>query len=252
MQFKDHFSDVARDYARARPAYPAELFKFLAEVAPARKQAWDCATGSGQAAIGLSKWFEEVQATDASPHQIAQARGPENIFYSVQLAEKTEFEDKSFDLVNVATALHWFDLDRFYAEVRRVLRPGGLLAVYSYRFFAISPELDRVIHNLIIEPLVPYWPPESRFVREGYKSLSFPFAEIKMPVLEMHLDWSFDDLAAYLGTWSALRNHVARNGSGPMRKALADVAGNWGDPKRERRVTIDLVGRAGHLEATAD
>ena len=247
MEFKDHFSEVAQDYARARPTYPPELFKFLAEVAPARSRAWDCATGSGQAAIGLSKWFDDVQATDASCDQIAQTPQRPNITYSLQPAEKTEFADKSFDLVNVATALHWFDLDRFYAEVHRVLRPAGLFAAYGYLLFKISPRLDPIISDQIFEPLEPFWPLENKLVREGYKSLAFPFEEIGMPRLKMWLDWNFNDLKAYLGTWSSMRNYVGRFGPKPIRKALAEIAKVWGDPAIKRRVTMDLVGRIGRL-----
>jgi ubiquinone/menaquinone biosynthesis C-methylase UbiE len=247
MKFKDYFSDVARDYARARPAYPAALYQLLADLAPARKRAWDCATGSGQAAIGLSAGFEEVQASDASPDQITEATGPDNIIYSVQPAEKTTFGDNSFDLVNVATALHWFDLERFYREVHRVLRPGGVFAAYGYLLFRISPELDSVVSDHIFDPLDPYWPPESRLVREGYKSLVFPFDEIEMPQLEMRLKWDFDDLSTYLGTWSSLASYVRKFGPEPMQKSLAQVAIAWGNPATKRQVTMDLVGRIGRL-----
>ena len=251
MKFKDHFSDVAHDYARARPAYPAELFKFLAEVAPAPKRAWDCATGNGQAAIGLSEWFEEVQATDASPDQIAQSIARENITYSVQLAEKTKFADKSFDLVNVATALHWFDLERFYTEVHRLLRPGGIFAAYGQKLFKISPELDALVSAQIFEPLDPFWPPENKLVRDGYRSLAFPFEEIGMPRLEMQLNWNFDDLKVYLGTWSSWRKYVGKFGPEPMQKALVEVAKVWGDPANEWQVKMDLVGRIGRLRGNA-
>ena len=248
MNFKDHFSDVAHDYARARPSYPSELFRFLAEIAPARRRAWDCATGSGQAAIGLGEWFDEVQATDASPDQIAEAISRENVSYGVQLAEETDFDDHSFDLVNVATALHWFDLKRFYSEVRRVLMPRGIFAAYGYLLFQVSPQLDRVIGDQLFKPLEPHWPPENRLVREGYKSLAFPFDEIELPKFKMRLEWDFDDLRAYLGTWSSLRNHVASYGPEPMDKALAEVAKAWGKPATKRQVTMDLVGRVGRKE----
>lgn len=247
MKFKDHFSDVAHDYARARPAYPAKLFKFLAVVAPARKRAWDCATGSGQAAIGLSEWFEEVQATDASPDQIERSIGRENITYSVQLAEKTEFADKSFDLINVATALHWFDLDRFYSEVYRLLKPRGILAAYSYKQFHISGPVGEIVRRLIFEPVEPFWPAETRLVRTEYKSIPFPFDEIPAPRLRMNLDWDFGDLRTYLGTWSSVRNFVHEFGPQPIESALEEVAKAWGAVQTKRRVTMDLVARVGRL-----
>ena len=251
MKFKDHFSDVAQAYARARPAYPPELFKFLAEIAPARKRAWDCATGSGQAAIGLSEWFEEVQATDASPDQIAQSIGRENITYSVQLAEKTEFADKSFDLVNVATALHWFDLDRFYGEVCRLLKPQGILAIYSHKQFHIRGPVGEIIRQLIFEPVEPFWPAETRLIRAEYRSIPFPFDEVPAPQLRMNLDWDFDDLKTYLGTWSAVRNFIREFGPQPMQSALEEVAKAWGTREMKRPVTMDMVARIGRLRGNA-
>lgn len=66
MSFKDHFSAHSVEYARFRPRYPDELFRYLDAVAPARQSAWDCATGSGQAAVALATHFDRVVATDAS------------------------------------------------------------------------------------------------------------------------------------------------------------------------------------------
>ncbi len=251
MKFKDHFSDIAQAYARARPAYPPELFKFLAEIAPARKRAWDCATGSGQAAIGLSEWFEEVQATVAIPDHIAQSIGMEKITYSVQLAEKTEFADKSFDLVNVATALHWFDLDRFYGEVCRLLKPQGILAIYSHKQFHIRGPVGEIIRQLIFEPVEPFWPAETRLIRAEYRSIPFPFDEVPAPQLRMNLDWDFDDLKTYLGTWSAVRNFIREFGPQPMRSALEEVAKAWGTRETKRPVTMDMVARIGRLRGNA-
>src|SRR5215469_10467827 len=126
--FKDHFSGHAADYSRYRPgAYPAALFKALAALAPDRGCVWDCATGNGQAALGLAELFERVEATDASDKQIAASTPHPRIHYSMAPAEKSGLPDKSVSLVNVAQALHWFDLPRFYAEVRRVAKPQALL-----------------------------------------------------------------------------------------------------------------------------
>lgn len=65
MSFKDHFLETAAGYVRFRPRYPEALFDYLAGEAPGRERAWDCATGSGQAAIGLARHFEQGIATDA-------------------------------------------------------------------------------------------------------------------------------------------------------------------------------------------
>src|SRR5215831_1555408 len=143
--FKDHFSAHATDYRAFRPSYPAELFTFLASAAPARDLAWDCGTGNGQAAVALAEHFARVFATDASAEQVKNAEPHPRVEYAVAPAEKCPLPDHTADLVTVAQALHWFDFDRFYAEVRRVARPGGLLAVTCYYEPSVGPGVDPVL-----------------------------------------------------------------------------------------------------------
>ena len=121
-QFKDLFSGKSKEYASSRPKYPKVLFEFLVGLVPRRNLAWDCATGNGQAAVCLSEYFEQVIASDASKEQIANAQQRNNIRYEVFPAERTNLADSSVDLISIAQALHWFDLDDFYKEAKRVLR----------------------------------------------------------------------------------------------------------------------------------
>ena len=110
MSFKDHFSGHSADYSEFRPTYPDALFAGLAHACAATELAWDCATGSGQAAVGLSHYFDKVIATDASANQVAQAEAAPGVEYRVSRAEQTDFAAASFDLISVAQALHWFDI----------------------------------------------------------------------------------------------------------------------------------------------
>ena len=128
MEFKDHFSKQSRLYSESRPRYPKELFEYLKTLAPSLELVWDCATGNGQAAVSLAEHFEKVIATDASPQQIDNVIEKENVEYLVAPAEEIYLEDETVDMVTVATALHWFDHSRFFPEVKRVLKPGGVLA----------------------------------------------------------------------------------------------------------------------------
>ena len=66
--------------------------------------------------------FDRVIATDASEKQIANAQSHKIVEYRVAPAENSGIESETIDLIMVAQALHWFDLDRFYAEARRVLK----------------------------------------------------------------------------------------------------------------------------------
>ncbi len=186
MTFKDYFSGHAPDYAQYRPCYPAALFTWLAQQCTERDRVWDCATGNGQAAISLAEHFSHVIATDGSATQIRQAPSHARISYRIALAEASSLEADSCDLVTVAQALHWFQLESFYAEVRRALKPDGLLAIWCYGCPQMStPELNARLQAYYGETLDDFWTPERRLVETGYATLNFPFEELTAPVHTM-------------------------------------------------------------------
>jgi SAM-dependent methyltransferase len=244
--FQTHFSALADTYARFRPGYPDALFDYLAALAPARELAWDCATGSGQAAAGLGGHFDEVIATDASAEQIAAARPAPHVTYRVAPAERSGLEERSVDLVTVAQALHWFDLERFYGEVRRVLIPGGVLAVWSYNFLTVDPSVDAVIDGLYRGPLDPYWPPERIHVEQGYRGLPFPFPVIETPDFAMETRWDMRQMLGYLSSWSATRRCNEATGRDVVEEIAPALARVWGNPASKRTVRWPLVFRIGH------
>lgn len=226
--FQDHFSTLAAGYARFRPRYPAELFEHLAGLAPRRDVAWDCATGSGQAAVALAEHFTRVWATDASAGQIAHAQPNPRVHYGVALAERSGLAGSSVDLVTVAQALHWFDLDAFYPEVRRVLRPGGILAAWCYGPVELpGSALQEVVDRFYSETVGPYWPPERLLVEDGYRSLAFPFEELEAPRFTMEARLTPDQLAGYLGTWSATRRYVEATGHDPIPELREELTRLW-------------------------
>lgn len=244
MSFQDHFSAVAGDYGRFRPDYPPALFDWLAGSAPGHDLAWDCATGSGQAARPLGRHFRKVVATDASAEQIGQAPPSPKVEYRVEPAERTTLAPRSVDLVTVAQALHWFDLDRFYAEVRRTLKPDGLLAAWTYNRFRVSPPIDAVVDRLYEEILGPWWPPERRHVERGYADLPFPFEPVAAPPFAMRSHWTLPRLAGYLRTWSATRRYREARGEDPVAIIEPELAILWGEGGREVSWPLGLrVGR---------
>lgn len=243
--FKDHFSAHADDYARSRPIYPDALFGHLAALSPLRQCAWDCATGNGQAALGLARHFEHVVASDASAEQIAHGFPHDRVAYRVEPAESTALEDSSVDLVTVGQALHWFDLDRFYAEVRRVLRPRGVLAAWCYGRCNVAPGIDAVVDRYYEEIVGPYWPPERVLVEAGYRTLPFPFEHVPLPSFHMQADWTAQELLAYLGTWSATKRYQAERGCDPREAIKASLVRTWGSPHARRRIQWPLSFLAG-------
>ena len=251
MTFKDHFSRQAADYAKFRPSYPRKLFDYLGSVAPNRQLAWDCGTGNGQAAVGLASVFDHVIATDASEKQITNAEPHQRVDYRVAPAENSGIKSETLDLIMVAQALHWFDLDRFYAEARRVLKPNGVFAASAYKFFHITPEIDRLVNHRYYDKVVgSFWPPERALV-EKFEELPFPFSEIQTASFEMIAQWNLKHLLGYLRSWSATQRFIAANKRDPLKAIADDLRAAWGDPGQMRKVVWPLILRVG-LKATPE
>lgn len=245
--FEDQFSRQASEYARYRPGYPDELFEWLSGVAPGNRLAWDCGTGNGQAAIGLANRFEQVIATDASSVQIAHAKEHPRVSYRVAPAEDSGIPSGTVDLVTVAQAAHWFEFDRFYAEVGRVLRPGGVIAVWTYNVTHVTPEIDALIGQIYFEILGPYWSPRIEYVNSLYRTLPFPFEEIEAPQFELTAFWRQEDLIGYISSWSATQRYMAEQGIHPIEEIRGELDRAWGNPTDMRRVLWPLSMRVGKV-----
>jgi SAM-dependent methyltransferase len=246
MTFKDYFSGHATDYASYRPHYPATLFDWLTGQAPDHGRALDCACGNGQAARALADHFRHVIATDASRPQLQAAQAHPRVDYVCARAEQTPLPDAGLDLLAVAQAAHWFDLPAFYAEAARVLRPGGLLAVWGYGLTRITPAIDAVIDDYYSNLLHDYWPPERRHLEQAYQTLVFPWPELDSPDLIMTADWTLTRLLGYLATWSATRLYIKETGHDPLPALAQRLQTEWGDADAARTVTWPLFLRAGH------
>ncbi len=244
--FKDHFSVVAGHYRDCRPGYPPALFQWLSSQCFARDLAWDCGAGNGQASTELARHFNRVIATDASAAQIAQAEAHPAVEYRVMPAEASGLESQSADLVVVAQALHWFDLDLFYAEVARVLKPGGLVAVWCYGIMTVEgAAVDAIVQEFYSDTVGPYWPPERRHVETGYRDLPFPFVEIASPPFVLDAKWDLAQLLGYFRSWSATAACIKATGTDPVTALAARLAAVWGGPGLQRTVEWSLAQRVG-------
>jgi SAM-dependent methyltransferase len=248
MAFADHFSRSAKSYAAFRPHYPPALFSWLASVAPDHDRAWDCATGNGQAAADLAPYFALVLGTDPSIAQLANATGAPNVSYVVMTGERPALADRSVSLVTVAQALHWLNRPEFFDAARRVLIPGGIIAVWSYALAAFDvPEIDTAMRRFYTDTVGPYWPPERAIIDAGYDRLEFPFDELSAPPMTMEAQWSLDHLAGYVSTWSAVWRARTATGRDPLPTFLASISSAWGSPHAVRRIHWPLAIRAGRV-----
>jgi SAM-dependent methyltransferase len=246
--FSDHYSSVASRYASYRPGYPPALFAWLASVAPDRHRAWDCGTGSGQAAIPLAEHFAHVVATDPSAAQLAHAASKSGVHYAAMSAERAALAAGSVSLVTVAQALHWFDRPAFYAEARRVLVAGGVLAVWSYGLLTLhDPTLDGIVRHFHGETVGPYWPPERRLVDEGYASLDLPFEHVAAPRFSMQAEWRLDHFAGYLSTWSAVQRARSATGADPIPEVVESLRAAWKPEGEARRLDWPLTLHVGRV-----
>lgn len=243
MSYVDHFSRQAAAYARHRPRYPAALYDHLARLAPGLDLAWDCATGNGQAAVGLAAVFARVVATDASADQIYHAEPNPRVRYHVARAENVRpvgLVDRSVDLVTVAQAMHWLDHEKFYAEVMRVLVPGGILAVWGYYAAVVDPAIDPILARYGGELLAPFWPPQVELLHHGFRDLPFPFEEITAPPFAIVAEWTLDDVLGYLSSWSPNQRFIDANGRHPIDEIRAELADAWGTGARPIRWPLAL------------
>ena len=248
MPFKDHFSTGTDAYLRFRPVYPDALFDVLASLAPRLDRALDCACGSGQATRGLARVAGRALGADASLGQVRAARaatsGRGRPSYFCARSEATGLPDASVDLVTVAQALHWFDFEPFWREVRRIVRPGGVVAVWCLAMVRITPAVDAAIDRAY-ERVGPYWPRERRYVEEAYASIPFPFPRLDVPDLECRSQWRVEDLVGYMSTWSARRRYMESEDSDPVELARDSIVEAWGRAfKSDRPLGDSADGRA--------
>lgn len=241
----DNFSKQAEIYAKYRPSYPQEMYDFLLEHVPQKENAWDCATGSGQVAAALSPHFKQVFASDISPQQMQHAPQKSNIKYVEAPSENVPFENKTFDLITVAQAIHWFDFDRFYAEVRRTAKPGALLAVIGYGMVRVDEDINPLVDQFYENAFKTHFSENRRYLDEHYRSIPFPFKEISAPDLSISYRWTLDHLEGYFNSWSAVQKIKEEEGINPVDNVIQKLKPVWqGD---EKLVTFPVFLRLGSV-----
>ena len=241
------FSRVAKEYGASRPGYPEELFAWLAGSVPRRETALDAATGSGQAAWGLAKHFDRVIAIDVSAEQLRHARGHPRIEYRVARAEASGLPDGSVDLAVAAAAIHWFDRARFNDELRRVMRRGGVVAVWTYHVAHVDPPLEAILGAFYRDVVGPYYPPGVRLVDERYSGIELPGEELTTPSFHASVRWNARQVASFVRTWSAVPIYIDATKRDPVPTLEAEVEAAFGGPDIARDLSFPLYLRAARL-----
>ncbi len=229
--YKDNFSERAIDYAKYRPVYPAALVEKIVSLTPNRLLAWDCACGNGQMANLLAPHFNEIFASDISQKQLDQAINNNKIKYALEPCDACSLPDKSVDLITVAQALHWFHFEQFFAEAKRVLKPGGIIATFGYGFLKTEKSIEQIIEHFYNHVIGSYWDVERMHVENEYRDIPFPFDEIVIGKFEVQYHWSAADLLGYLSTWSAVQHYHKANGLNPVKFITEAITNAYGNHK---------------------
>lgn len=246
MEHKDYFSGHSKLYATFRPAYPDSLYQFLLKHISGRESAWDCATGNGQVAGELAKHFKQVYATDISVKQLEHAIRLDNISYSVAPAENTGFHNNQFDLITVAQALHWFNIEAFYSEVGRVSKKNAVLAVWGYNLCKVNTSVDALLIDFYYNTVGSHWDTARKLVENDYRDIPFPFQVINTPKFFIEVNWSLKNFLGYLATWSATQNYIHENGHDPVEELSSKLMRLW-RPDEPRKVVFPVFMKLGRV-----
>jgi len=246
---KDNFSTQSKTYKKYRPAYPKELYEIILSNSIGRNECWDCGTGNGQVAKELSKYFKQVSATDISEKQIKLAEKKSNIEYQKIRSESTNFESDQFDLITVAQAIHWFDFQEFYKEVRRVGKKGGRLIVWGYGLLKIEKEIDKIVNKFYRKKIGSYWDKERKHIDSNYETIEFGFKELPNPAnLSIKANWDVKHLIGYLNSWSSVQNYKKKNeGENPVEEIAQELLKQWKEDEL-KEVNFPIFMKIGLIE----
>jgi SAM-dependent methyltransferase len=208
---KAQLFDVGDLYASYRPTYPPALYetviKYACEHASSSEPlrlCVDVGSGTGQATVALAEYFESVIGVEASESQRAAAVNTERVLYKDGSAEHIPVTDNAtVDVVTVAQAAHWFDLPAFYSECKRVLKPGGTVAMWSYGLARLDNQnASSELLNYHTKVMGPFWDERRQLVDDNYASIEIPFQHFVRTSVDMSTDMTLDGLYRYLTTQS--------------------------------------------------
>ena len=214
----------AKIYSQSRPGYPKELIERIIDFVRVTEYdssslAIDVGCGNGQVTHLFSPYFDRIYGFDVSENQIKEARRMsknEKVSFFVSPSETLPLERETTSLITVATAIHWFNIEAFFAECDRILKPNGVLAIFLYDLPTIthSPALSAFQDKLneIYKYLRPYFAKEFEIYEQKYKTLKPPFKEIERDILfKNEIKWRVEHLLSFIQSLSGYQTFHAKN-----------------------------------------
>jgi len=241
------FNRQANTYARYRPVYPQAVGEKLASLVKYRGVCWDVGTGTGQMALQMADHFNLVCASDIGEKSLELAPGHNGILYSLQPAEKTDYPDDFFDLIVAAQAAHWFNLEAFYAEVKRVAKREGAIAIIGYARPVMPEPIQKIYDRIEFDLLKGFWDKRVDLLGDGYKTIPFPFYEIPLQLDDLSCNWTAEQLTGFLSSWSAVQNLDAAGRMNDFEKLVAELKNAWPEGDGSIEIRFPLVCRAGYV-----
>ncbi len=238
------FSQGGNNYANFRPQYPKDLIDYLLSLVSNKNVLLDVGCGNGQISKMMTPYFKTTLGLDSSLNQLLNAI-TFDAFYVCANAEQLPIKSASTDLIVVAQAAHWFNLDSFYQEVNRVLLKNGILALVSYGEIILDSDLNLYFSKFYYQDIYKYWPPQRRLVDSGYADIAFPFDDLDYPKIEINYYWDLNQFLGYILTWSAIKN-MAQQGHIHLFDTFArNLAAIWGPPESKRLISWPINMRVG-------
>tara|TARA_B100000809_G_C15064516_1_gene503681 strand:- start:504 stop:1244 length:741 start_codon:yes stop_codon:yes gene_type:complete len=225
-------------YSSYRPTYGDDIYNYISSLLEEKQIGWDCACGSGQATTEVAKFVDYVIGSDSDSIQLENATKAKNIKYLHQTDTIDILKDSSVDLITVATGIHWLDTNKFYAEAKRVLKKGGVLATWGYTGVDLNPEINDVIKGIIKNHLLPYYPKEIQIAFNQYREIDLPMNKINAPNFEIKYNWDFETLMNYIKSFTAMQRYLKVHEKSALALFEDEILDAWGGDRSTKKELI--------------
>lgn len=224
-------------YAKFRPAYPTPLVtRVLQDVVSVESAlAIDVGCGTGQLSVALADRVARVVGVDVSAEQIAAATPRPNVEYRVGSAHELPVDGSALaDVICIAQTMHWLDPTLTFAECRRLLKPGGVVAVIGYSVCALlnNDAADKALKRYHFEVLGPHWHPNRWLLDDRYAFFDLAehgFDHCATVEFDDDRQMTLDEFIGYASTSSARATMIESGHADPLDDLRASIVAAIGD-----------------------